>query len=867
MDRTDRPVGRQEHVTSGNGNVEKHGEGLGRGPVGNKDGVEGRPGSHEKSDGGSDTPDRDLSSLSHGATGGNAGGRSGGNGGNGGNGGFPGGSTGGAGGGGLKKLLPIIAVVIIGLIVFSCMRGGFSSGSGVQENSSLLQNYKPYAEYSEGTSVSTDAAKDTGDEDENYGNTGGSYAQASGEINTGVLNTDVASGARAKFTNLKGNGNDTVTIMVYMCGTDLESKSGMATSDLSEMAKASLSDNINLIVYTGGCKKWQNSIVSNSTNQIYQVKSGGVQLLEDNLGSAPMTDPDNLSSYIKWCRQNFEASRYELILWDHGGGTLSGYGYDEKYPNDGSMSIDKIGEALQDGGVQFDFIGFDACLMANLATAMTAEPYADYLIASEETEPGYGWYYTDWLNALSQNTSISTLDLGKIICDTFTSDNAERTRGDSTTLSITDLAELSGTLSDPFQSFSATLDSMVTGNDYQAVADARGASYEFAAEEGIDQIDLANFCDNLNITESNALSKVIRSAVKYNMTSSGLTNCYGMSVYFPYKQLDYVTTVLKIYKKIDMNSDYRSAVREFASLEAGGQISAGGSSSPLDQLLGGYSSSENDNYGGYSGSNGDYGSLEDLLGSFLGDRSLASGKILNGLTADNTDWIDTALIKAKAKAVSEKTFNTKNLQWTNKDGTPVLKLANDQWNLISKVELSVFLNDGSGYIDLGLDNLYSFDKDGDLVGKWDGTWLALNGQIVPYYLVSSASNDNGYTVIGRIPAMLNNDQVEILVKFTADEPNGTILGARKVYDKTNETMTKARGLISISDGDVIQPLCDYYGLNGTYSDSYKMGDPITVSGDLAVSNVALTDADSCSATYRLTDLYNNHYWTPAISSQ
>ena len=113
----------------------------------------------------------------------------------------------------------------------------------------------------------------------------------------------------------------------------------MATSDLTEMTKASISDNVNLLVYTGGCTQWQNSIISNSTNQIYQVKSGGVELKEDNLGSKPMTDPDTLSSFIKWCRQNYEASRYELICWDHGGGTLSGYGYDEKYPNDGSMMV------------------------------------------------------------------------------------------------------------------------------------------------------------------------------------------------------------------------------------------------------------------------------------------------------------------------------------------------------------------------------------------------------------------------------------------------------------------------------------------------------------------------------------------------
>ena len=42
-----------------------------------------------------------------------------------------------------------------------------------------------------------------------------------GTNNTGKLNTGVNSAARAKRTVLKGNGEDTVTFMVYLCGTDL----------------------------------------------------------------------------------------------------------------------------------------------------------------------------------------------------------------------------------------------------------------------------------------------------------------------------------------------------------------------------------------------------------------------------------------------------------------------------------------------------------------------------------------------------------------------------------------------------------------------------------------------------------------------
>ena len=64
---------------------------------------------------------------------------------------------------------------------------------------------------------------------------------------TAALDTSVAKGARDKYTRILGSGKDITTIMVYMCGTDLESKSGMATNDLVEMANAGSSDQINLI--------------------------------------------------------------------------------------------------------------------------------------------------------------------------------------------------------------------------------------------------------------------------------------------------------------------------------------------------------------------------------------------------------------------------------------------------------------------------------------------------------------------------------------------------------------------------------------------------------------------------------------------
>ncbi|HBA51252.1 MAG TPA: hypothetical protein DCZ91_26330 [Lachnospiraceae bacterium] len=94
------------------------------------------------------------------------------------------------------------------------------------------------------------------------------------------------------------------------------------------------------------------------------------------------------------------------VLLGGGGGSVSGYGYDEKFSSSGSMNLSGLTSALKACNVKFNFIGFDACLMATAETALTLSPYADYLIASEETEPGVGWYYTDWLTSFGEDTSI-----------------------------------------------------------------------------------------------------------------------------------------------------------------------------------------------------------------------------------------------------------------------------------------------------------------------------------------------------------------------------------------------------------------------------------------------------------------------------
>lgn len=666
------------------------------------------------------------------------------------------------------------------------------------------------------------------------------------------LDTTVAAGSREKRTKILGDGKDTITFMVYMCGTDLESKYGMSSADLSEMASADFGDNINIIVYTGGCAKWKTNGISNRVNQVFQVKKGSMTCLVSDDGDKAMTDPNTLSSFIKWTAQNYPANRYELIMWDHGGGSVSGYGYDEIHKSSGSMSLSGINKALKDAGINFDMIGFDACLMATAETALMLDPYADYLVASEETEPGIGWFYTNWLTKLGANTSMSTLELGKNIIDDYTNACAQKCRGQATTLSLIDLAEFSNTVPSKIGSFSTSVSGLITAKEYKQVSDARNVTREFAQSSRIDQVDLVNLAENMNTPEGKELSKALKGAVKYNRTSKNMTNAFGVSIYFPYQRTSYVDKACSNYSAIGMNDEYSKCIRQFASLETSGQIQAGGSSNAGSSLFG--------LFNGGSGGNSD--AISSLLGSFLGGRS----NVIDDLDETNTDFMDNSGISTDdaAEYISMNYFDPNAILFWDTDGdTAKLTLSEEQWKLVHSVDMNMFYDDGSGYLDLGLDNTYTFDENGALVAETDRTWISIDGHPVAYYHLDTVEEGNDkYTITGRVPALLNGDRVNLILVFDNDNPYGFIAGYQSAY-VNGETETVAKLETDLQEGDKITFICDYYSYDQEYQDTYTIGE-VTYHEDMQISNTDVGEG-KVKIAYLFTDIYNQKYWTTALT--
>jgi len=342
----------------------------------------------------------------------------------------------------------------------------------------------------------------------------------------------------AGWTAAAAAQDESWTVMLYLCGTDLESEQGAATENLDEILSVSLPDNIRFVVQTGGTSQWETRGIDPDQLQRWLVAEDGLQLA-DSRPLESMGDAQTLGEFLGWGAQSYPADHYMAVFWNHGGGAASGVAFDELFDDD-SLSLTELTEGLAMAGVTFDVIGFDACLMATLETAAAVAPYGRYLIASEETEPGGGWDYAAWLKALCKNPEQDGLTLGTVICDTYMTKCAREDEGDLVTLSVTDLAAVEELL----QAFDAMATEMtgVTGDIttyrqfVQGVRRAENYGGNNAQEGYTNMVDLGDMAINTQDVLSDTAMAVLDAlfdAVKYNVKGTSRSEANGLSVYYP----------------------------------------------------------------------------------------------------------------------------------------------------------------------------------------------------------------------------------------------------------------------------------------------------------------------------------------------
>ena len=371
---------------------------------------------------------------------------------------------------------------------------------------------------------------------------------------------------------------DSFTIMVYIIGSNLESDGGAATSDILEMASAIYGEDVNVVIQTGGAKQWYISDIPADKIGRFELRDGFLTMVEE-LPQTSMCRQSTLAEFIKWGEATYPSERYGLILWDHGGGVLSGYGVDENYSGE-HLLIPSIASAVEDADVHFDFIGFDACLMGCLECAYSLKDSADYLIASEESEAGIGWFYTDWLTYIGQNPDAPMEEIGRKIVDGLVDSNeADQYWGKdahkTATLSLIDLDKIDNAYLAWKKFLGMNYEKLKEGgfnNLSKARTNARCYGDNPSNGTYSDMIDMLDYVNECALPGTYDIAQDIRSCIVY--TNSNISGSNGLSVYLPYYlpgRLDKWS--MPMLKDIGFDDDYFTYFSAFCAALASGNSS------------------------------------------------------------------------------------------------------------------------------------------------------------------------------------------------------------------------------------------------------------------------------------------------------
>lgn len=385
-------------------------------------------------------------------------------------------------------------------------------------------------------------------------NAGKVTAVSAGTANITVTTADGYYTATAAIT-VKGESQDPTptptptkaawTIMIYICGADLESQNGLATSDIKEiLAVTGQPSDVNIIFQTGGAKSWKSTYgINKNYSQRYHVANRSI-VLDANLTKADMGNQNTFESFLEWGLTSYPAEKTGVIMWNHGG-AMRGVCYDENF-DDNSLLNSEVSAALatafaNTGRTQkLEFIGYDACLMSVQDIAEFNSNYFNYMIASEESESGYGWDYDTWVDDLYAKKSTTTIL--KAIVDGFIKDNGGTTSSSNNqTLSYLNLSYMAAYKS-AWETMASKLASKLTSsnkNSFNSLVKTvkyYGDSYYqyygiFDAKDFINKL-AANSTFNPGSTYTNAVLTAFGNLVEYSSCGRGAGNSNGMCMFW-----------------------------------------------------------------------------------------------------------------------------------------------------------------------------------------------------------------------------------------------------------------------------------------------------------------------------------------------
>ena len=379
---------------------------------------------------------------------------------------------------------------------------------------------------------------------------------------------------------------ESVTIMCYFNGSNLETDYGLASEDIKEIVDGEYNENVNIVIQTVGTRSWDDVFdIEADHSQRFLVKDDDLELVDDDLEQLDCTNDTTLSDFIKWGKEEYPADRYILIMWDHGAGPIYGFGYDEWNENlEAGLTLDELQQALKDGGVYFDFVGMDCCVMSCAEVCWACREYCDYMILSEDFESGLGWSYEGWISAIADDVTIPTTELGQMIVDDMVYDNEHsRWEGGRSILALIDVDAAAAILpawidfayanayellqEDMCETLFFDDEDMVhpilleNGNNH--ISKSLDEEAAFDVLYGCYAVDILSITENIDSDESTKLSELVNNSIVYcDKTDDEPLN--GMAITLPYGDRLFYTRLKYVYSQCGIDKEYTEWVRCFA---------------------------------------------------------------------------------------------------------------------------------------------------------------------------------------------------------------------------------------------------------------------------------------------------------------
>lgn len=625
------------------------------------------------------------------------------------------------------------------------------------------------------------------------------------------VSTDLTTDAGTAADNTTDNGDIALedgswAVYWYLCGSDLESNGGFATNDLSELMEVELPENVNVVIETGGSAVWQNDLMDADKLQRWLYNSEGLQLVDEQ-PSASMGEAQTLADFLSFAKENYPAEKTAVVFWNHGGGSVTGAAFDEIYGYD-SLTLDEMYQAFSSvwnpsmEKQPLELIGFDTCLMATVDVAYTFADLAHYLVASEETEPANGWYYSQWVGTLAQNPSMNGEELGKVICDAYYAGCEEVGTQDNTTLSLTDLTKVQALL-DAYDTFGAeALAAACTDpgffSQFGRVA-AQSENYGGNTKEQgyTNMVDLGHMARQSvgMLGSAQEVLDALDDCVLYQVGGQYRTEATGLSCYYSY------------------NGDVED-FNSYAGLGAGVAFK-------------------------YFYSYELTGELDNSGMAYIADMDFEELPEVKNLLS--TDWDGAPLD-------------------LDEDGVSFLTLGPEANDILAGIGFSLY------YVDEESDMMLLLGTDNDMNADWDngvfsdnfrGVWGSIDGNIVYMELSYESEDYNLYA----IPVLLNGEEynLQVVYDFSTDEWN--VLGARQGIDNSGMADKELRLL---QEGDEITTI--WYMSTASGDDEFEpyTAATVTVTADTAFGEMELPDG-SYSMVYEMRDAMDNYAYSEPVT--